>query len=128
MIAYAQGGGSRQNSRLTARREFPQIGDANPILIAPPAIVAKPQRVSSMARASRPGRVDERIMNVLLRVIDDLRNVSIRFVDELTQPAGVPSSERLVARSNGRLEILNEETNDLFLVAVGHGHVAVPQD
>jgi hypothetical protein len=102
------------------RREFAKIRDANPVLFAPPSVFPKPQRVSLVARAPRPGRVNEEIVNVLLRVVDDSRNVLIRFVDELPQPAGVLSSEPLVTRSNCRLQILTEKPDDPFLGGVGH--------
>lgn len=75
-----------------------------------------------MTRASRPGRVNKEIVNVLLRIIDDSLHVMNRFVNELPQSGGVLNSEAFVARSNCRFQILAQKPNDAFLVGVGHGH------
>ena len=57
--------------RTDARLEITDGSDPHSILLAPPASVAKPQRMSAIVKGTlRPVRVDVSIVEVLLRVLD----------------------------------------------------------
>jgi hypothetical protein len=51
----------------------------NGILLAVPGTVAKPQRMMRMARAGGPRGIDERVVKVLLYILDDLVSCNAPF-------------------------------------------------
>lgn len=75
-----------------------------------------------MSRTSWPHRVDELIMHVLLRVIDDPLNVLRNVIAKLPKPDGIVHSEVVVARPGGGVEIVNKSPNNVPLVSISDRH------
>ena len=76
-----------------------------------------------MPRTLRPHRVDELIVYVLLRIVDDALNVACDIIDEPTKSDRVVQGQVVVTSSNCCVQILNKEPDDLFLVTIGNGHL-----
>jgi hypothetical protein len=55
-------GGAAYRSKVAYRRY------QNPVSFAPPAPIVEPERMALMARTCWPGRVDEEIVKILLRI------------------------------------------------------------
>jgi hypothetical protein len=53
----------------------------------------------------RPNSVDEEVVNVLLRPIDNPLEVVTRFLDEFSQTDGIFEDEMVVFASNGRVQV-----------------------
>jgi hypothetical protein len=75
-----------------------------------------------VSRALRPQRVDELIMHVLLSIVDDLRNVVREVFDELPKPDGIVFREVVVTNSNGCVQIMNQQPDNVLLIDIGNGH------
>src|SRR3989442_9874703 len=54
---------------LASQGEFAELRDA--LVATPPRVVSKPQRMIWMPRTGRPRRIDERVVKVLLHLIDE---------------------------------------------------------
>jgi hypothetical protein len=69
--------------RLATRcvcRQLTKHGDAYGVLLTPPRAIAIPERVTVVPRASRPGSIDELVVQRLLDIVDDL-GVSVRDLE-----------------------------------------------
>jgi len=76
-----------------------------------------------MARTFGPSRVDEEIMNVLLRVLDDPLDVVVGLIDDFPQAVGVLYNQMVVFSSNCGVEVVKKQADNSFLVCIGHGHL-----
>ena len=61
-----------------------------------------------MSWTLRPHRVDELIMHVLLRIVDNLLNVARDVIAELPNSDCVVQSQVVVTRSSGRVQIMKK--------------------
>jgi hypothetical protein len=89
------------------RFEFSKARHAQFVSLAPPRAVPKPQRMR-MARTLRPHRVDEVIMHVLLRIVDDALNITRDVIDQLPKTDRVVQGQQVVTSSNGRVQIMKK--------------------
>ena len=87
------------------RLEFSKVCHAPAVALALPRAGPKPQRMR-VSRTLRPHCVDELVMHVLLRIVDDALNVGCGIIDEPTKShvvqghAVVISSDRCVQITN----------------------------
>ncbi|HLG55312.1 MAG TPA: hypothetical protein VI485_08265 [Vicinamibacterales bacterium] len=105
------------------RFEFSETRHAQFVSLAPPRAVAKPQWMR-MSRTLRPYRVNELIMHVLLRIVDDALNVARDVVAELPKPDGVVQGPVVVIDSDCCVQIVNQQPDDVFLVDISNGHLS----
>jgi hypothetical protein len=74
-------------------------------------------------RTLGPDRVNELIVDVLLRIVDDSLNVARDVIDELPEPDRVVQSQVVVTSPNCCVQIMNKQSDDLFLVDISNGHL-----
>ncbi len=108
------------NPTVHVRFKFSETRHAQFVSLAPPRAVPKPQWMR-MSRTLWPRRVNELIMHVLLRIVDNALNVARNFIDEVSDC--VVQGQVVVASSYCCLQIMNQEPDDLFLVNIGNGHL-----
>ena len=58
-----------------------------------------------MMRTRRPGGVDERVMDVLLNVIDDVAGIPRKIVGIESTPGGGLEDRAIMSRTDGRLDV-----------------------
>src|SRR5215467_2131446 len=107
------------------RREVAKACHQNPVLLAPPAAVVKPERVTMMMWTLWPSRVDEKIVDILLSVLHDSFNVRVGLVNEPPQTLRVFEDKPVVCCSNGRVEVAEKQVNHASLVGVSHRHLVM---
>jgi hypothetical protein len=82
----------------------------------------KPQGMTVMARTGWPSRIDEVVVNVLLRILDDPLGVRLGFVVELAQPPGVLKNKLIVFASNCCVQVAKEQVDNSPLVGISYRH------
>jgi len=61
-----------------------------------------------VSRALRPHGVNEFVVHVLLRVVNDLLNITRGVCHELSQSDGVVRGQVVVTNANGYMQIMNK--------------------
>ena len=106
----------------SARRfEVSKTRHAQTVPLAPPRAVPKPQWMR-VSRTLGPHSVNELIMHVLLRIVDDALNVAGDVIDELPESDRVVQSQMVVTSPNCCVQIMNKQSDDLFLVVISNWH------
>ncbi len=75
-----------------------------------------------MSRTLGPHCVNELIMHVLLGIADDALNVPGDVIDELPESNRVIQSHNVVTSPNCCVQIMNKQSDDLFLIVISNGH------
>ena len=101
-------------------RERPESRDGLFSTFAAPPPAREPQRVVRMMRTRRPRSVDERVMEILLDVIDDLVHIPNRIADMQTVTGGGFRNWLAVAWADSRFHVRTKQRNDAILVSGGY--------
>ena len=76
-----------------------------------------------MSRAARPHSVDEFIVDVLLRILDNTLNVARGVLDELPKSDRILHGQIVVTRSDRRVQVVHKQLDDSSLFDIGNGHL-----
>ena len=81
--------------------------------------------MTPVSRTIGPRRVDEVVVNVLLRVLHNPLDV---LCGKLPQPDCVIYNETIVRCSKRGVHVVKQQTDNSFLVSTRHGHLFCPSD
>jgi len=84
----------------------------------------KPERMPLMEWTTWPSCVDEEIVDVLLRILDDSLKVLVGPINELPQALGIVNDKLIVLSSDRRVEVAQKQVHHQLLVGVSHRHSA----
>ena len=76
-----------------------------------------------MSRAPRPHRVDEFIVDVLLRILDNTLNVARGVIDELPKSDRVVQGQIVVIGSDRCVQVVQKQLDDSSLFNIGNRHL-----
>ena len=95
------------------------------LLRAPPAPFPQPEWMPAVQRTPRPVGVDETVVQVLLRLLDDAVQIVRRIVLELAESFCVRSNQSFVTGTNRRAHVREHESDSSFLVVVNNRHAQI---
>jgi hypothetical protein len=101
---------------LVQGRELPKLGDRLLNLLAAPPPVRTPQWVIRMMRTRGPRGIDERIMEVLLNVVNDIADILGRNVGIQSTTCGRLDDRFIVSWAYGGLDVRTKQRNDTSLI------------